>query len=106
VSDQELAREMVNMPRSTRSVALALLEASTDLGGTRADDIGKVVAALAAHDGEIDGLALPDLMVGLASLFAAKTGSAPKQIWEQLWKDAPTDAWWRDQLNRREEHDG
>lgn len=98
MTDREIADQLANPERSIRAIAIALTDACDQLGDTDVENVRSMVSQLTDHDLEIDAVVIPRVLVSLAAIFAAKTDSAPKQLWEQLWKEAPTDAWWSEQV--------
>jgi len=97
--DRRIAEQLANPERSIDAIADALAEAAPIAGETERENVRALVDKLTNHDLEIDAVVIPRVLIALAVLFAAKTNTAPKQIFEQLWKDAPTDAWWHDRVN-------
>lgn len=97
---REIADQLADPHRSVAAIAAALSNAAIKLEPP-CDSVANMhvlVDKLTDNDMTIDAVAIPPVMVALCALFAAKTGTAPKQIWEQFWKDAPTDAWWNDRV--------
>lgn len=101
--DLDLARALANPERTLRVLARAIAATaeSTDL---EREGVRALARAIYARDLELDAPVLVDLIVVLVGLLATKLDKTPRAIWEQLWRDAPTDAWWSAHVNvRREE---
>jgi hypothetical protein len=103
--DLELA--LVDWRRSYENVYLALARAAYvdgDPGSEQTATRGRRAIALeeelVARDPFIDRAAVIDIMVALTVFLAAKMGSTPRTVHEQLFELAPTDEWWRERLER------
>lgn len=100
MSDREIAEQLADPHRSVAAIAAALADAAIKLEPPcdSVPNMRVLVDKLTDHDMTIDAVSIPPVMVALCAIFAAKTNTAPKQIWEQFWKDAPTDAWWNERV--------
>lgn len=86
----DLARQLANHERTLTALSAALMRAVV----SDPCDVGAIAREIYARDLEIDAPVVNDLLVALVGLQATKLNATPRQIWEQLWNDAPSDAWW------------
>lgn len=87
----DLERELANPERTYTALAVALGWAVLQTPC----DVTALSRQIYARDLELDTPPLVDLLVVLVGLLATKLEQSPRAIWEQLWQDAPTDAWWK-----------
>lgn len=90
----ELARALANHERSFRALGDAFAAAARD-PSCPTSPVVALERALVDRDMQVDGAAITDSLIALVALQSTKLGATPRQIWEQLWNEAPTDAWWR-----------
>lgn len=90
MDDLDLARQLANAERTLTAISAALMRAVV----SDPCDVRAIAREIYARDLEIDAPIVNDLLVALVGLQATKLKATPRQIWEQLWQDAPTDAWW------------
>lgn len=86
----ELSRQLANHERTLTAISAALMRTVV----SDPCDVGAIAREIYARDLEIDAPVVNDLLVALVGLQATKLKATPRQIWEQLWNDAPSDAWW------------
>lgn len=99
----DLFRQFANPTRTIKALALAL-DTAADLLDADAtlEHVRTLSQQVYGRDLELDAPILTDLIIVLVGLLATKLDKTPRQIWEQLWNEAPTDAWWNAHANRNE----
>lgn len=101
---RDLQRELTNYQRSFVEIGRAFMEAQAELPDAISNDEGEatvtLVRQLIVHEGKIDDLALQAAFAALVSLMAGRKHTTPRAIYEELFKTAPDDEWWRDRIAR------
>lgn len=94
---------LADFPRSYRTIADAILDATQDDGElSPIARAGRITRGLVDRYLLIDRKAVTYLIMALTGYLAEVTGKTPREIHEELFQDAPSDAWWKDRLSARD----
>jgi hypothetical protein len=106
VSDEfetRMLRELASVRRSLEALSGCMLAAALEVG----DDLELVPAAVAkallANRMMIDAVSIEAVFLGIVAYMTEVTGETPRTIFEAYFKGAPSDGWWRAQVQQREE---
>lgn len=106
----DLERAVANHAEALWKISIALNYAGNAIASAPSDNATALITRELADETcepYVSPATIVDTIVALAALFAAKTGSSPQQLFEQLWKDAPTDQWWHERTRpTRGDNDG
>jgi hypothetical protein len=107
VSERDFELMLANFPRSLTAIATAVAEGA-DLNdeATPVDRAGRITRGLVERYMIIDRVVVTYLVMALTGYLAEVSKRSPRQIHEELFREAPSDAWWENHLagrDRREE---
>jgi hypothetical protein len=100
-ADMELL--LANFVRSFDAIAAALDDAAAlDEDTTPIQRAGAVTRGMVKRYMEIDRKAVTYLVIALTGYLAEISKKTPREIHEELFREAPSDAWWKDRLATRD----
>lgn len=94
----ELALALANHPRTFLALSEALQEAAEDPDLSPVARAGLLTRKMVDRYMLLDTIAVQHHLMAVVGYLAQVTGKTPRQIHDQLFKNAPSDEWWRERI--------
>jgi hypothetical protein len=97
------ALALTDHQRTFRAMADAISAAAGPADLTPTARAGLVTRELVDRYMLLDTIAVQHALMAVCGYLAQRTGKTPRQIHESLFKNAPSDEWWRDRIGGDDE---
>lgn len=92
------ALELTDHRRTFRALAAALEDAALEPDLPAVERAGLLTRKMVESYMLLDTIAVQHALMAVCGYLAQRTGKTPRQIHESLFKNAPSDEWWRDRI--------
>lgn len=106
IEDRELELLLADFPRSLHAIAEAIADAEVDADLAPIERAGRLTRGLVERYMIIDRVVVTYTIMALTGYLAEVSNRSPRQVHEELFKEAPSDAWWKNRLADRDRREG